>query len=93
MLSDDKVSHISHVVLKALKERDIIDIKDDEGAVRRTIKKAIQSELRIGQEMEEAVHKKINSFARRPVEGSPEWEIQYNKFMREEEIKRGRAVD
>lgn len=89
-LSDEKVTHLTHVLLKGLLEKKLITLKEDEGAVRRAIRHAIKSELALGEEMDRAVRQKLSSFSKRLAEGSPEWEVLYKKFMREEEIKRGR---
>jgi hypothetical protein len=89
MLSDDKVTHMSHVILKSLLDRDVIDITEDEGVVRRAIRRAITVQLRIGEEMEQAVRRKIESLARHVPEGSPEWDTLYAKYLREEETRRG----
>jgi hypothetical protein len=89
MLSDDKVTHMTHVLLKELLDRDVIDITEEESIVRRAIKRAIQAQLTIGQEMEEAVRKKISSLSRHVSEGSPEWDTLYAKYLREEESRRG----
>jgi hypothetical protein len=91
MLSDDKISHLSHVLLKGLLERKLVTLIEDEGKVRAEIKKTVVSELKIGAEIDAAVRKKLQSFSKKIVEGSSEWEILYRKFFREEEIKRGRA--
>jgi hypothetical protein len=90
MLSEDKVSHISHVLLKGLLERDLVSIAEEEGKIRAEIKRTIVSEMKIGEDMDNAVRKKIQSYAKKVVEGSPEWDILYRKFFREEEIRRGR---
>ncbi len=91
MLSEEKVSHLTHVFLKGLMDRDLIALNEEEGTVRREIKRIISSELKIGADIDEAVRKKLQSFSKKLVEGSPEWEILYKKFFREEEIKKGRA--
>ena len=91
MLSEDKISHLSHVLLKGLLERKLVTLIEDEGKVRAEIKKTVVSELKIGAEIDAAVRKKLQSFSKKIVEGSSEWEILYRKFFREEEIKRGRA--
>jgi hypothetical protein len=91
MLSEDKVSHLSHVLLKNLLGQKLIELNEDEGAIRREIKRTIISELKIGEEIDEVVRKKLQSFSKKVIEGSPEWEVMYRKFFREEEIKRGRA--
>ena len=89
MLSDDKVTHMSHVILKKLLDKDVVDIIEEEGTVRHAIRRAINLQLRTGQQMEEAVRNKIESLSRHVAEGSPEWETLYSKYLREEERKRG----
>ncbi|MFA5845309.1 MAG: DUF507 family protein [Thermodesulfovibrionales bacterium] len=91
MLSEEKVSHLTHVLLKGLMDRDLIALNEEEGTVRREIKRIISNELKVGADIDEAVRKKLQSFSKKLVEGSPEWEILYKKFFREEEIKKGRA--
>lgn len=90
MLSEDKISHLSHVLLKGLLERGFVSATEEEGKIRAEIKRAIVSELKIGEDIDAAARKKIQSFSKKVVEGSPEWEILYKKFFREEEVKRGR---
>lgn len=93
MLSDDKISHLSHVLLDALYNRDLVDYdEDEEGAIRREIKRTIVAELRVGEGIDQAVRKKLQSFSKKMIEGSPEWEVLYKKYFREEEIKKGRAT-
>lgn len=91
MLSADKISHISHILLKGLLERTLIGPVEDEGKVRTEIKRVITAELKIGEEIDAVTRMKLQSFSKKIVEGSPEWEILYKKFYREEEIKRGRT--
>lgn len=90
MLKAEKVTHLSHVLLKGLLKKNLITLKDEEGNVRRAIKHVIASELKIGEDMDKLVRRKLESFSRKLPEGSPEWEVLYKKFMREEEIKKGR---
>ncbi len=90
-LSDDKITHMTHVILKALLDKGIIDITEEEGTVRRAMKRAIVAELQIGDDMDEAVRKKIESLSKHVAEGSPEWEVLYRKYYREEEVRKGRA--
>ncbi|NOZ24938.1 MAG: DUF507 family protein [Nitrospirae bacterium] len=91
MLSDEKITHMSHVLLKELKKRGLVVVKEDEGKIRRRIQRSVIEELKIGEEIDEAVRRKIQSYSKRIVEGSPEWEVLYKKFFKEEEGKRGRS--
>jgi hypothetical protein len=90
-LSDDKISHLSHVLLKGLIDHDVIETKTDDGKIRREIKRVIESELKAGEEIDEAVRRKLQSLSRKLLEGSPEWEVLYQKYYAEEEVRRGRS--
>ncbi|MFA4920069.1 MAG: DUF507 family protein [Thermodesulfovibrionales bacterium] len=91
MLSDDKISHLSHVLLKGLAKRKLIEPAEDEAKIRSEIKRTIVAELKIGEEIDAIVKRKLQSYSRKIVEGTPEWELMYKKFYKDEEIKRGRA--
>jgi hypothetical protein len=92
MLSEDKISHLSHVLLRDLIKQGLLEAIEEEGAIRREIKRTVISELKIGEEIDQVVRKKLQSFTKKLIEGSPEWEVLYKKFFREEEIKKGRAT-
>lgn len=89
MLSEEKITHISHLLLRELIGRGIVSLKEEEGKIRRQIRRSITEELKIGEEIDEAVRKKLQSYSRKIVEGSPEWEVLYRKFCKEEGQKRG----
>ena len=91
MLSDDKISHLSHVLLKGLLERKLVIPLDEEGRVRTEMKRTILLELKVGEEIDAVVRRKLQSYSKKIVEGTSEWEILYKKFFREEEMRRGRA--
>ncbi len=91
MLSEDKISHLSHVLLKGLMDQDLIDLVDDASDVRREMKRTIVAELKIGEEIDQIVRKKLQTYSKKLIEGSPEWEVMYKKLSREEEVKKGRA--
>lgn len=93
MLTDEKISHLSHILLKRLIDNELLDIRDEEGKIRREIKRSIASFLKVSEDIDMAVRKKLQSFSRKIVEGSPEWEVLYKKFYREEAAKRGMASE
>jgi hypothetical protein len=93
MLSEDKISHLSHILLNRLYDLDLIDMdEDEEASIRREIKRTIVGELKVGEEIDEIVRKKLLSLSKKLIEGSSEWEVLYKKYYREEEIKKGRAT-
>lgn len=91
MLSDEKISHLAHVLFKGLMEGDLVELVGEEGKVRREIKRSIASFLKISEDIDLSVKKKLQSFSRKIVEGSPEWEVLYRKFYKEETTRRGMA--
>lgn len=90
MLSDNKVNVLTNRLLKELLSSKLIIPKEDENVLRKEIKRIITDELQIGEEIDIAVRRKLESFSRKLVEGSVEWDIVYKKIYEEEEIKRGR---
>ncbi len=90
-LSDDKVSHLTHVAVKALLERDAVALIADEGQIRRDIRRVIIKELKIAEGIDEAVKRKLQSYSKKIYEGGSEWEVLYQKFFNEEAAKKGRA--
>lgn len=90
MLSNDKISHMTHMLLKGLLEKGVISIKEEESVVRKEIKKTISNELKAGEDLDEAVRRKLHSLSKKLIEGSNEWEVLYKKYFEEEELKKGK---
>lgn len=88
-LSDDKISHLTHVVLKGLLEKKAVTPLEDEGQIRRDIRRVIVKELKIADGIDEMVRKKLQSYSKKIYEGGSEWEVLYNKFFEEEAAKKG----
>ncbi|HWR57554.1 MAG TPA: DUF507 family protein [Thermodesulfovibrionales bacterium] len=92
-LSEEKISHLSHVLFSAMVEKGLIAAVVEEGKVRREIKRSLLAFLKISEDIDLAVRKKLQSFSRKIAEGSPEWEVLYKKFYREETARRGMASE
>lgn len=87
ILSDDKVNHLSHLILNSLKGSSAAKIQGDEAKALRTIKRVMASELEQEAAIDQAVRKRLASYSRPIVEGSQEWDVMYRKCV-EEELKR-----
>lgn len=88
MLSDEKITHTSHILFNGLIKKGLIRLKSEETEVRREIKRSFIQALKIGEAIDETVRRKLQSFSKKIVEGSPEWNVLYKKFFEEEERKR-----
>ena len=84
MLSEDKVSHLSHVILDAVKKSTLVKVKSDEERVLKEIKRVLAAELAHEEEIDRKVKTKLASYSRGIIEGSAEWEVLYRKTFEEE---------
>jgi len=83
-LSEDRISHISHLVLDMLMQNRNVDALQPEERLLREIKRTISAELQFEDEADAAARRTIQSLSRRVPEGSPEWDVLYRKYMDEE---------
>ncbi len=86
-LSEERISHIAHLISDGIWKDDMVDFVDDE-KVLREIKHAITAYLKVEDEADTAAREKIRSLSRDVPEGSREWEILYKKYFEEELGKR-----
>ena len=84
MLSEDKVSHLSHIILQAVKKSPAVKVKSEEAKVLKEIKRVLAAELAQEEEIDRKVKAKLASYSRGIVEGSAEWEVLYRKTFEEE---------
>ena len=90
-LSEDRISHISHLIQDMLIRNRNIDVLQTEERVLRETKRTIADELKFEDEADEAARRTIQSLSRRVPEGSREWDVLYHKYV-EEEMNRRRKV-
>lgn len=89
LLSDEKVSHLSHVILNAIKKSMAAKLIGDDAVTLREIKRVLADELAQEEALDRAVRARLASYSRPIVEGSQEWEILYRKMFEQESRKRG----
>lgn len=89
-LSDDKINHLTHVTLKGLLDKKVLTPLTEDSAIRREIKRVIVKELKLADSMDETIRKKLRSYSKKIPEGSPEWDLLYQRFLQEESAKKGR---
>jgi len=86
-ISEDRISHLGHKIVEKLWRDDLADLPDEARALG-AIKSAITAFFSVAEEVDQAVRKKLASYAQAKVQGSRDWEILYQKFYREEMAKR-----
>lgn len=90
-LSEDRISHLSHLIQNKLIRDRNVDVLQTEEKILREIKHTITNELKFEDEADEAARRTIQSLSRRVPEGSREWDVLYRKYF-EEEMNRRRKV-
>jgi hypothetical protein len=78
------------VILSAVKNSPLAQVKSDDGRILKEIKRVLAGELAQEQEIDRKVRAKLGSYSRGIVEGSPEWEVLYRKTFEEETRKRAK---
>ena len=91
LLSDEKVTHLSHVILNHVKNPTQARLKAEEVEVLRAIKRVLAAELKVDEDVDVLVRRRLASYSRPLAEGSPEWETLYRKAFEEEMRKRKKA--
>ncbi len=86
--SHERLIHLSHLFLESLRKSPRVEFRTEANEIRLQIVRTLKRELERGGEMEEAARRKIASQKRRIPEGSPEWDILFQKYYEEERRKR-----
>jgi len=88
MLSEDRVGHLARLVVDGIWDDDLVDYVDDDAALR-SAKRGLNEYVKELQEVDRVVKQKIASLKRGVVEGSPEWDVLFGKYVEEELQRRG----
>lgn len=88
LLSDDKQTHLSHVILQALQQTPEGTLCGAPAAALKEIKRLLTEAMKAEEHIHQLVRSRLNSYSRRIPEGSPEWDVLYEKTYREELRKR-----
>ena len=87
-LSDEKQTHLAHVILQFLKGTRDVKLTGDSTTVLREIKRVLTEHMKLEEEMDRYVRQKLKSYSRPIPEGSQEWDVMYQKTYTEELRKR-----
>lgn len=88
ILSEDRQSHLSHVIIDSIWNDDLVDYDNDERALK-AAKMGMNKFIKEFQNIDQHVRTTISSLKRGVTEGSPEWDILYGKYFEQEMQRRG----
>ena len=84
---EDKINHLSHVMQEGIMRDSGLEIKVDRIAILQAIKKIVSHQVEREKEVRDLVRSRLA--ATKVLEGSPEWELLYQKTFSEIAKKRG----
>ena len=85
ILSDARISHLAHLVKEGLWRDDLVDFRD-EGRALQVLKETIARQLAAEAEVDDLVRCRLQR--QHQVPGSREWRLLYERYFREEMLKR-----
>lgn len=88
LLSDEKQTHLSHVILQCLQQTNEARIIGNPTMGLREIKRVLTAQMSLEQEIDKVIRTRLASYSRLIPEGSQEWEVMYRKAYEEERRKR-----
>ncbi len=88
ILSEERQSHLAHLVVDGIWEDDLVEYTDEDNAIR-IAKRAVVQWVKDEANTDLVVREKVASLKRNVLEGTPEWDIMYSKYYEEEMKKRG----
>ncbi|MBM4124272.1 MAG: DUF507 family protein [Nitrospira sp.] len=89
LLSDDKLTHLAHVILGCVKKAPSARLIGDDTLALREIKRVLAVEVGQEENVDRAVRTRLASYSKPVVEGSSEWDVMYRKAF-EDELRKHR---
>lgn len=91
-LSRDKIMHLSHLIVNALDDKELVTWLTDKNSLRMEIVNMMLEELSTEEEIDQEVKRILRSYKRKIIEGSREWDVMYQKTFEEQMKNRGRIT-
>ncbi len=88
-ISREKINHISSLIVKDFEKREELDYKEDLNDIRLEITRVMTDILKIDDKADDEARKTLNSYSKNLREGTPEWEVLYQRHYEEELKKHG----
>ncbi len=89
-ISREKINHISSLIVRDFAKRDELDYKVELNDIRLDITRVMTDILQLDDKADAESRRILNTYSKGPREGSPEWDIMYQKHFDEYMNKQGR---
>jgi len=89
-LSREKLVHLSHLIIAGLESNPAVTLFKDRNDVRLVILDVLHDAMKLEDDIDAMVRKKITTQKKEIPEGSREWDVLYRKYYEEEAAKHRR---
>ena len=90
-LSREKLIHLSHILVNGIETAPGVKLVHDRNDVRLAILDILHDAMRLEDEIDAIVRRKIQSQKKEIPEGSRDWDVLYRKYYEEESAKHRRV--
>lgn len=87
--TEDRHNHLAHKILECLVDNDFVQFSVSENRVKNLIFSSIEAYLKSYENIEDEVYEKISNYKTKPIPGSQEYELIFEKLYQEELRKKG----
>ena len=87
LLSDDKQTHLAHVILSSLQHASEAKIVGDSTQALREIKRVLSEQMQAEEALLQTVRRRLQSYSRPIPEGSQEWDVFVSQDVRRRAAK------
>ncbi len=88
MISENRASHLTHIIKEALKEKNLVANTDELQLLKR-VKVGMNEFIKIHNEVDSLARRQLTNQKKNIDEGSMEWEILYERFYKQELQRKG----
>lgn len=88
MISEDRASHLAHLIRESLKSQNVVS-NADERQLLLGVRAGVNEFIKVHNEVDSLARKQISSQKKNIGEGSMEWEVLYGRFYEQELQRKG----
>jgi hypothetical protein len=83
IISEDRQSYFARIIIDGIWKDDLVDFEDDDMAIK-VAKRGLAKFVKEFTDIDIKARKMVESLKRNVPEGSPEWDVMYNKYLEDE---------
>lgn len=87
--ADDKINHLAHLIQQGINKDPDLDTTGDSNALLKEVKRVLTIEMQQEESIQIEVRKRLSHYKKTVLEGTPEWDLLYQRTVSELMHKKG----